>query len=169
MSAGSYNFSIEQGSSFGLSFVYKNSSGVPIDLDAFSCGRMQWNFGNVANASRNNLKITSTEIFSTTNTASGLYHFKLCSATGFDNRPRVTSSGSYITGVYPTGGVGQTGVIEFKLPASVTAALPSESAYYDLELQSSSDFYAGGGAQITRLLQGTVSVLPEITKVSGCL
>ena len=110
------------------------------------------------------IKLFSVFVAVDTTAASGLYHFKLCSATGFDNRPRVTSSGTYITGVYPTGGVGQTGVIEFKLPAAITAALPIEQAYYDIELQSGSEFYAGGGAQITRLLQGTVSVLPEMTK-----
>ena len=43
MAAGTYNFSVEQGASFGLSIEYANASGVPIDLVSFSQARMQWN------------------------------------------------------------------------------------------------------------------------------
>lgn len=41
MSAGKYDFSIEQGSSFTLSLVYKDSNGNPVDLTGW-CARLIW-------------------------------------------------------------------------------------------------------------------------------
>lgn len=41
MSAGKYDFSIEQGTSFTLSFVYKDSSGNPVNLTGW-CARLVW-------------------------------------------------------------------------------------------------------------------------------
>ena len=41
MGAAQYNFSIEQGSSFTLSFVYKNNTGNPVDLTGW-CARLIW-------------------------------------------------------------------------------------------------------------------------------
>lgn len=41
MSAGKYDFSIEQGSSFTLSLVYKDANGNPIDLTGW-CARLIW-------------------------------------------------------------------------------------------------------------------------------
>lgn len=41
MRAAQYNFSIEQGSSFTLSFVYKNNSGDPVNLTGW-CARLTW-------------------------------------------------------------------------------------------------------------------------------
>ncbi|MFM7796143.1 MAG: hypothetical protein ACKO7N_05200 [Candidatus Nitrosotenuis sp.] len=41
MSAGKYDFSIEQGSSFTLSLVYKDSNGNPVDLTGW-CARLVW-------------------------------------------------------------------------------------------------------------------------------
>jgi hypothetical protein len=130
MAAGTYDFSIEQGTSFGLSIVYANSSGTPINLSAFSCARMQWNTNS-----------NETKVFTTNNTNSGLYSF---------------SFGSPLS----------SGIINFKVPASVTAGYTFSSAVYDIELETTSEFYPGGGPQVIRLLQGTVSILPEITKIS---
>lgn len=42
MAASKYDFSIEQGSSFRLSIVYKDSNGSPIDLTNW-CARLTWN------------------------------------------------------------------------------------------------------------------------------
>jgi hypothetical protein len=130
MAAGLYNFSIEQGTSFGLSIVYANTSGVPINLSAFSCARMQWNTSS-----------DEVKVFTTNNINSGLYHF---------------SFGSPLS----------SGIINFKVPASVTAGYSFLSAAYDIELETTSEFYAGGGPQVIRLLQGTVSILPEITRIN---
>lgn len=41
MAASKYDFSIEQGSSFKLSLVYKNDSGNPVDLTNW-CARLTW-------------------------------------------------------------------------------------------------------------------------------
>ena len=41
MSAGKYDFSIEQGSSFTLSFIYKNENNNPVDLTGW-CARLIW-------------------------------------------------------------------------------------------------------------------------------
>jgi hypothetical protein len=45
MSAAQYNFSIEQGSSFSLSFIYKDSSGNPVNLTGW-CARLTWKSNN---------------------------------------------------------------------------------------------------------------------------
>ena len=45
MSAGIYDFKIEQGVSFTLSLVYKDSNGDPIDLTGW-CGRLIWKNNN---------------------------------------------------------------------------------------------------------------------------
>lgn len=42
MAASKYDFSIEQGSSFRLSIIYKDSNGNPIDLTNW-CARLSWN------------------------------------------------------------------------------------------------------------------------------
>lgn len=130
MSAGSYNFTIEQGTSFGLSIEYADSGNVPIDLAAFSCARMQWN-----------TNIGTTYQFTTNNTNSGLYLFEFASPAS-------------------------SGIINFKIPASITAGYNFSTAAYDLELEAVAPFYSGGGPQVIRLLQGVVSISPEITQIS---
>lgn len=131
MAAGTYDFPVEQGASFGLSIQYADSSGVPVNLNLFSVARMQWNTNQ-----------NSTYQFTTNNTNSGLYLFEF-------------------------GSPSASGIINFKLPASTTGGFNFTSANYDLELETISDFYPGGGPQVIRLLQGTVTILPEITKFNS--
>ena len=131
MPAGAYNFTIEQGTSLGLSIQYSNSNDTPIDLSAFSCARMQWNANN-----------NTSYQFTTNNTNNALYLFELETPLN-------------------------SGIISFKLPASVTAGYNCTTASYDLELETVSDFYpSGGGPQVIRLLEGVVSIVPEITKIN---
>ena len=59
-----------------------------------------------------------------------------------------------------------SGIIAFKIPASITGGYDFTTANYDLELESVAEFYPSGGPQVIRLLEGTVSILPEITKIS---
>ena len=59
-----------------------------------------------------------------------------------------------------------SGLITFKVPASITAGYNFTSANYDLEIESIGEFYPSGGPQVIRLLEGTVTILPEITKIS---
>jgi hypothetical protein len=129
MPAGLYNFSIEQGTSFGLTIQYADSGNVPIDLAAFSCARMQW----ITNTNE-------TLDFTTNNTNNSLYYFSL----------EVPSSG----------------IISFKLPASITGGYNFLSANYDLELETVAEFYTNGGPQVIRLLEGSINIIPEITKMT---
>lgn len=70
MPAGKYNFSIEQGSSFKLSLVYKNNDKTVKDLTGW-CARLIW--------------ITNegvTQTFSTTNIDLSLYKFSISGSEG---------------------------------------------------------------------------------------
>lgn len=70
MSATKYDFNIEQGSSFRLSLVYKDSNGNPIDLTNW-CARLVW---------RTDKKQTQT--FITTNLDNSVYKFFIDEAYG---------------------------------------------------------------------------------------
>jgi hypothetical protein len=64
MAASKYDFAIEQGSSFKLSIIYKDSAGVPINLTNY-CARITW---------KTNTGVT--QIFSSDNTINqGVYKF----------------------------------------------------------------------------------------------
>lgn len=65
MAASKYDFSIEQGSSFKLSLVYKDDSGNPIDLTNW-CARLTW---------KTNTNVTQT--FSTENIDYSVYKFSI--------------------------------------------------------------------------------------------
>jgi len=69
MAAGKYDFVIEQGTSFKLSFIYKDGDGNPINLSGW-CARLTWK------TSSNN-----TQVFVSTNTDSS-YSFYLDEAEG---------------------------------------------------------------------------------------
>jgi hypothetical protein len=70
MSASKYDFSIEQGTSFKLAFVYKNADGDPINL-ANWCARIVWKTNN-----------NTTQIFSSDNTNLEQYSFSIDDANG---------------------------------------------------------------------------------------
>ena len=74
-----------------------------------------------------------------------------------------TNSGLYL---FEFGSPSSSGVINFKIPASITAGYNFTTANYDLELESVAEFYPGGGPQVIRLLEGTVTILPEITRIT---
>jgi hypothetical protein len=65
MAATKYDFSIEQGSSFRMSLVYKNSNNDPVDLTDW-CARLTW---------KTNKNITQT--FSTENLDFSIYKFTI--------------------------------------------------------------------------------------------
>lgn len=89
-----------------------------------------------------NTNNNSVREFSTTNTNSGLYLFEFASPLS-------------------------SGIINFKLPASITGGFDFTSADYDIEIETVADFYPGGGPQVIKLLQGTVTIIPEITKFNS--
>lgn len=91
MSAGKYDFKIEQGTSFTLSFIYKDSNSNPINLTGW-CGRLVWK----TNAG-------DTEIFSTENTNYSLYKFVIDNLNGrltFQLPASITNNLSFSTAKY---------------------------------------------------------------------
>lgn len=70
MSAGKYDFSIEQGTSFNMSVIYKDSNGNPVDITGW-CARLIWK------TSSNNV-----EIFSTENMDYSQYKFEIIGTEG---------------------------------------------------------------------------------------
>lgn len=70
MAASQYDFSIEQGSSFRMSFVYKDANGNPIDITNW-CARLTWRTSS-----------NTTQIFLSTNTDYSVYKFALDGAEG---------------------------------------------------------------------------------------
>lgn len=63
MAASQYDFKIEQGSSFRMSLIYKDSNGLPIDLTNY-CARLVWK-----------TNTNKTQTFSTENGDISLYKF----------------------------------------------------------------------------------------------
>ena len=70
MPASKYDFSIEQGTSFTLSIIYKDSDQVPIDITDW-CARLIWTTDS-----------GTTQIFSTTNIDYSLYRFEITGIEG---------------------------------------------------------------------------------------
>lgn len=70
MSAGKYDFSIEQGTSFNMTVIYKDSNGNPVDITGW-CARLIWK------TSSNNV-----EIFSTENMDYSQYKFEIIGTEG---------------------------------------------------------------------------------------
>jgi len=65
MGASQYNFTIEQGSSFKMSLVYKDSNGDPIDITDW-CARLTWR-----------TSANSTQVFSSDNIDKSIYDFNI--------------------------------------------------------------------------------------------
>lgn len=70
MGASQYNFNIEQGSSFKMSLVYKDSNGDPIDITNW-CVRLTWR-----------TSLNTTQVFTSENLDKSLYDFNLQGADG---------------------------------------------------------------------------------------
>lgn len=67
------------------------------------------------------------------------------------------SSNTAIT--FDTSVTGSTGNINISLGATATAAIKAGTYFYDVELQSNN------GNTIQRLVQGMITVYPEVTRV----
>ena len=65
MGASQYNFTIEQGSSFKMSLIYKDSNGDPIDITGW-CARLVWKTSS-----------NTTQVFSSDNIDKSIYNFNL--------------------------------------------------------------------------------------------
>jgi hypothetical protein len=58
---------------------------------------------------------------------------------------------------------GPNGIITLLLPATTTNNFSFKLAKYDLEIQSDSDLYIGGGKETYRLLYGLISIVPRFS------
>ena len=74
----------------------------------------------------------SVQTFSTTNTDFGIYKFEL---------------------------VGAEGKLNLMIPAEMTNSYTFDWAKYDLELQSDTEMYTGGGKNTIRILYGVITLL----------
>jgi hypothetical protein len=83
MGASQYNFTIEQGSSFKMSLVYKDSNGDPIDITDW-CARLTWR-----------TSANSTQVFSSDNIDKSIYDFNIEGSLGKINLlfPASTTNG----------------------------------------------------------------------------
>ena len=118
MAAGTYNISIEQGTTYQLDIVWKDSLATPIDVTGYT-SRMQMR---------------------TTKADSNV----LCELT--------TENGRIVMGT-------TDGKNTLNLRSEVTAGFSFVSALYDLEVIS-----PAATPVVTRLLQGTITVDPEVTR-----
>lgn len=116
MAAADYDILIEQGSTFTLPIIWKDSEGVPINVTGYTA-RMQI---------RKTVK--SAEVLISATTENG----------------RITLGGA-------------TGAVTVTIPATITDDIIVKSAVYDLELQSAAGV-------VTRLIQGAVTISPEVTR-----
>lgn len=64
---------------------------------------------------------------------------------------------------------GPNGNILLLLPISTTNNYAFKSARYDLELQSPSELYPGGGKQTLRILYGTVTITKRYSETNSIL
>jgi hypothetical protein len=131
MAAAKYDFSIEQGSSYSMVLVYKDSSGNVVPLTG-RCGRMV-------------LKTNANDV--------------------------ITFTLGYVGPEYSFTLDAPNGKLTLLLPAATTNNYTFNTAKYDLELQSPSAFYSGGGYYTERILYGSITVTKRYsqnTNVLGC-
>ena len=132
--AGKYNIVIEEGSTFTLDLIYKNSSGVQQDLSGSYEARMQirdspgGDLIDSSNSSPGNIAIGS-----------------------------VAQNGTYTAGAGNLGNATATATIRVGIPANITATYDFDTAFYDLELVS-------GSTTVERVIEGTVKLSREITQ-----
>ncbi len=82
--------------------------------------------------------------------------------TGYSGRAqmRSTHASSTVTATFTCSVVGSAadGVMKMEMPAATTAGIAAGRYVYDLEL------YTGSNAIVKRLIEGTVTINPEVTR-----
>lgn len=64
---------------------------------------------------------------------------------------------------------GPLGLISLLFPATTTDSFNFSNARYDLELQSDTDLYVGGGKETHRLLFGSIDILDRASDINSTL
>lgn len=146
MSAGIYNFTIEQGASFALELEYTDSNGDPVDLTNYFA-EMQI----ASNYADYNRTIYTTLL-------GGSY-------TGYPSN----ATGISLTGAYDDYELtdGKIGIIMH--PATtVSLGQQFDTAFYDLELYTTTNgLYSGIKNYSIRLLQGRIKISKEVTRFTA--
>ena len=132
--AGKYNIVIEEGSTFTLDLIYKNSAGVQQDLSGSYTARMQ-----IRDSPGGDL-IDSSD-----------------SSPGNITIGSVAQNGTYTSGAGNLGNATATASIRVGIPANITSTYDFDTAFYDLELVS-------GSTTVERVIEGTVKLSREITQ-----
>lgn len=117
MTAGIYNPTIDQGATWSVTVLYKDSSGTAINLTGYTAAMQV----------RQNYSSADADLTLTT-----------------------SNGGIAITG--------NTGTVVITMTAAQTAALEEGYYVYDVELTSS-------GGLVDRLIQGQITIAPEVTRV----
>ena len=183
MAAGKYDFSIEQGSSFRIDFIYKDSNKNPVDLTNW-CAQLIWkteryeskvvtsvNSSDTIQVSDPSLLVkdgfitghnipVNTSIVEFSGSVAKLSNNVTLSAGSTIYFEPVTykykSSNTDYTDY--TFSVGANGRISLILPANTTNTFGFSKAKYDLDLESPNDWSAGGDKHIARILYGNISI-----------
>ena len=134
--AGKYNIVIEEGSTFTLDLIYKDSAGAQQDLSGEYTARMQ-----IRDSPGGDLIDSSDS--SPGNIVLG----------HMDNQ----STPVFQTGAGNLGNASATATIRIFIPANITATYDFDTAFYDLEL-------ASGSGTVERVIEGTVKLSREITQ-----
>lgn len=134
--AGKYNITIEEGSTFNLDLIYKNSSGSQEDLSGSYTARMQ-----IRDSPGGDL------IDSSDSSPGNIVLGHMNNA-----NPPV-----FVSGANNLGNGSATATIRISIPANITASYDFDTAFYDLEL-------VAGDGTIERVIEGTVKLSREITQ-----
>lgn len=184
MAAGKYDFSIEQGSSFRIDFIYKDSNKNPVDLTNW-CAQLIWkteryeskvissvNSSDTIQVSDSSLLVNN-GIITGHNIPVNTYIIEFNGPIAKLSNNVTLSAGSTIyfepvTYNYRSSNTDYTqytfrvdsnGRISLIIPADVTNTFGFNKAKYDLDLESPNDWSDGGDKHISRILYGNINIV----------
>lgn len=192
MPAGKYDFSIEQGSSFKIDFVYKDQNKTPVDLTNW-CARLSWKSSKmettIVNAvtGSNIIEVKDSGVLvpnaivggpnvpegTTIVSFNGSIATLSKSVTLFKDEKIIIEPAQYtytsdnVDYTKYTLSVDSNGKISLIFPHDVTSKFYFENAKYDLHLESPTVFSAGNDPYVIRILYGDISIIPAYTTLSG--
>ena len=194
MAAGKYDFSIEQGSSFKIDFIYKDQNKTPVDLTSY-CARLSWKSSKMETTVVNSVTGSTTievknpgvlvngSIVSGPNIPEGTTIVSFVSSTSIatlsqavtllkDDKITVdpiqyTYTSDNVDYTKYTLSVDSNGKISLIFPHNVTSGFYFKTAKYDLHLESPTVFSAGNDHYVFRILYGNISIIPAYTTATG--
>jgi len=185
MPASKYDFTIEQGSSYQITFIYKDANNTPIDLTTW-CARIiaktnkvdtTVQYGVVTSntiqvldpvgimpgasilAPRTNPNIIVTDVTENTVTLSASVTLSAGVKIGFSGAELLFSSENTDTSKYSFILNDSPGSMTLLLPAETTDSFNFSYADYDLDLKSAQPFTEAGDPYTIRILYGRISIM----------